>query len=501
MRRLLSDIASNVFSLSTTIAERMVVTGLLIRHWGLDGFEFWSVATAATSLFAIFDGGSMMVFSNRMSSQLISGDRMNAIRTFRQSNSILFILASIGFVILLGMALSQSVQSILGIHPGPFQAQSPFVLLGLGSAVVLRLALSNLTGVYRAHRQFGRSMQLVTIGELARVAVIAILAASGAGLAWTAIAYAACTLGSMIQIWVLDVRRRWPDFRFSLEWPRDGILAGTIGQVWFYGLPFLPSLALAQGPVLVLGGAASLGSGVVGSFVLLRTVANLVRVSVSKVINVLALKVSDVGEEESARVTAALHPLRRLTSLLLGIMAGGTLYYGRPLFHLWAGKDGLFDLSTLFVMLLPMLFTPTYLFALGILQYRGRPLVWTIGTFVQVAIAGVVYFATPGLAVSLRLAFAVFGSEVLAIALPVLWATHGRSVRTALRIEAPYTIMALLTAAGVGALGVLIEQLISSATMHGLAAHILIQGLVSFALLGRLTQIEFRRLSARRETA
>src|SRR4051812_29812699 len=55
------------------LVDRVLLTGILLRAWGVEAFAQWSVAMAAAGMVAFFDFGLNLYFSNRLTFSVEQG--------------------------------------------------------------------------------------------------------------------------------------------------------------------------------------------------------------------------------------------------------------------------------------------------------------------------------------------------------------------------------------------------------------------------------------------
>lgn len=484
MRKLLIDAASQAFPFIANLIERVVLTAILLRAWNLDGFEYWSLAIAATGFLALFDAGCLFNFSNRMTEALVHGDERLGVAIFRQSNSVFVALGALATLASAGVAFNRDIQQMFGLDPGVFASQASHILFALGAASGVRLAYTNIFSVYRAKRELARGTTLLAGVELARLAAVGLVVLLGASLAEAAWTHLALMAAGQLAIASLDIARRWPAYRFRTASPWDGALRGSWSTSLLYSLPTIPAAAINHAPVLILGGVAGLGAGLVGQFVLLRTLANFVRKTLFMVLNVIAMDLARHGMASGeTRARALMAPVAALSAVAAGIFGGAVMSYGGPFIAIWAARGDIYDPWVLGVMLAPMVLTPTFIFSQAYLQLRNRPWVWTVGSFAHLAIALLLFWALKDVAVVLRLTIAIFAGEIIGLALPVLWAAQGYSAVKAVRQCLAGCALSLASCAAVVVASTILSRVIIPQGFRGLAMHGLVLGAIFGAVL------------------
>lgn len=470
MRRVVLDVASQALPVATTILDRVLLTSILVRGLGVERFEYWSLAIAAAGLLAIVDSGCLMNFSNLVARHVERGDHAKAVAVYRQSNTIFTLLGLLATLIALVLAASPSLQQFAGVAPGPFAGDAFVVILALGAATALRLALSNLTTIYRVKLEFARGTALNALADLLRIFAVATAVASGGGLREAALAHLLATFAGLSAIAIADAGARHRDFRFALSTPRGPDLSGSVRNSLAFGLPLIPFIAINQVPVLLLGGDTRLGSGAIALFVLMRTLANVAQTAIGKVFNVLAMEIARHAlRGDDARARALLTPLGRLSAVVFGICAGTLIGLGSPLTILWTGEAELYDHRVIALLMAPMIIAPAYLLSRAYVQYRNTPLIWTVGAFAHVALALLIYFLFERLDPVIRISLALSLGEILALSIPLTVAAMGGWKPRVLLEQAANTAIALASLAATVAVCRVAELVGGASSFAGIA--------------------------------
>ena len=401
MRRPLLDLGSQSLTILSLLIERLFVVGLLVHRLGVAQFERWSLIVATVTMLTMIDLGTQTTFSNRMSRAAHRGDIAEAIEIFRQSNTIFAALAAIVTAATVSVALSGSVQNWLGFQP-LLDGQEQLVALALGVSVALKLATTNFTGVYRANLAFARGTLISAINEIFRIGCgIAGLLLFGS-MAALAIAMLAATALSMALVVPLDIRRRFLGFAWTWRRPRHLTTHRSLPESLMFAAMYLPSVVLTQVPVLLIGTRAA--QGVLAGYVLLRTIANVVRMLSQRVTTILGM---DLGRLETQSRLGELQTAYRQLSIIVAVsfaIAGTLLWtWGGLLLHLWAGPAVHYEPLLLAIMLLPLMIIPGTQINIQLLTYGHRPGSFAAAVIVQTVGAALLAFLLPIDAIALRL--------------------------------------------------------------------------------------------------
>ena len=482
MRRIVLDMASQVMPLASNLIDRVILTAVMVRIWGVTGFEYWSILMAAVTIFSIIDMGSQISFSNKMAEAAHAGAKDQAARIYAESNMIFLGLAATVMGLTLLVALLPPVQQLMGL-PAPLGTRDQIALLALGFAVAGRMAMSNQAGVYRANSAFARGTTLIAGIDLLRVLLTLGTLAFGFDLMAAALATAASVvIGNMLMM-SLDIARRFPLFRYRVARPTPFSTKGQLRLGLLYSVGFIPSVVMVQLPVLLIGSSASATNGVLASYVLLRTLSNFLRTSISKFTFVLAMELARLKTQKRDDLFNSTYRLvTRAVACLFGLMAGMLLGFGPDLMQLWVGNAELFDPVILLLMLSPLVVTPTVQIASPYLIFASRPGPVAKAVLLQSAAAALLAVALPIDNIAIRLTVAVYCTELFPLALVILRAVHARWSLQTLWDEASATALAIgLLVASYGA-SVVIRPLFTGQIMT-LAGGAMIGAAFGLALL------------------
>ena len=409
-------------AVAVSMLDRLALTACLIRFWGTAGFEHWSILLAATSLFALFDFGLQMHFGNRLTWETAAGEHQTARSLYRGSNTIFLGLALSGSLIATAVFSIPSLGELFGLRSA-LAANDRWIAAALMLAVAVKLAMTNLISVYRLNRAFGLGTVLVSLVDAARILSIAALAYLGFGPISAAIATATVTLLGFGLFVPMDISRRFAVFAVKFERPTLLTMKGAYSNGGLFFFQNLPNLIIAQLPVLLIGGTAA-KTGVLASFLLIRTLLNFVRLLLFQVVQILGMECARLAAENRLRLMDRLYThTNRCIAAVSGWLCGGMLSLGGPIFAFWTGQASLYRRDLMLVMIAPLLCVPSCLLANTYLAYSNRPFYPTLGRGLQLCIAVVLFFLVPFDDISLRLTSAICVGEVLGFAIPQIYAS------------------------------------------------------------------------------
>ncbi|MEO7786607.1 MAG: hypothetical protein ABIR77_02105 [Sphingomicrobium sp.] len=490
MRRPLLDLSAQLLPVLSQLIERIFLTGLLVQRLGVGQFERWSLITATVALLSMVDLGTQITFSNRMSRAAHRGDVDTAVAIFRQSNMIFALLGAIVLGATLLFASVGPLQYWLGLNP-PLDQSERVVALSLGGSMAIKLTMTNASGVYRAMMAFGRGTMIVTGADLLRIfAGIAALILTRSMEA-LAIVMTLATLLAFVIIIPMDLARRFTRFRWRLSWPTSLTTHRTLRESLLFATGFLPSIVLTQIPVMMIGSRAA--SGVLASYVLLRTLSNVIRTLSQKVTFIAAMELSRL--ETQARHIELDASYRRLAALIAvtsGIACALVWSWGALLLHWWIGSATLFDPVLLAVMLAPLVLVPGTQLNFPLLTYGHRPESFATAVIAQSVVATLLALLLPVQSIALRLTLALSLAEILVFA-PIIAVAARRMIGNAVSaVAVPNLALALSAAAATAALSYAVHAVSAgiAGLLLALAATVIAGAPVMYFLVRRLLRVK-----------
>ena len=486
MRRPLIDLSAQILPVLSQLIERIFLTGLLVQRLGVGQFERWSLISAIVTLLTMVDLGTQITFSNRMARAAHRGDTDEAVTIFRQSNAIFAVLGAIVMGATILFATSSSVQRWLGLSPalGPGEQ---IVALCLGGAIALKLAMTNASGVYRAMMAFGWGTLVTTAGDLLRIAAgVAALLVAGS-MASLAVAMAAATLVVFGALIPLDIARRFPAFAWRLARPTSLTTSGTLSESVLFAANYLPAVVLTQIPIMLIGSRAA--QGVLAGYVLMRTIANVVRTLSQKVTLIVGMEFGRLETQgRLGELATAYRHLAALVALCFGCGCALLWVWGGTLLRLWSGDATLYDPLLLAIMLAPLIIVPGAQLNLSLLIYGHRPGSFALAVALQTAAAMLLALLLPVPSIALRLSLALSIAEIALLA-PVIALAVRRMIGDVVISAALWNVaVASLAAAGTAGIALFMQRIADERT--GLILSIGLTGLIA----GPLVVIMMRRL-------
>jgi hypothetical protein len=402
--RLMNEQLGQILVTAAGFLDRLVLTAILFRIWGTERFELWSAALAFAGFGSLFEFGFNLYYNNRITFETERGEHDAAKTTLYEANAV-FAICAIGGVIIL------SVVAVLTKAAPPGEALLATILLSAAGA--LRLVVIGPTAQYRANRQYARFAFLSAIGEVLRIGAIAVVVLAGAGLLGAALAAFLAQLTMPVLVIFRDSKRRFQPHQIGFRMPRGESLREAMAMSGAYFGQLLPVIFFGSVPILFLQSQPRT-AGVIASFVLVRTLANLARTplqSFGVVIGQECGRRIAIGDKGGA--LAALAGGARMFAVLGGLACGIVAMGGSAIVRLWTGDPSLFTLPLATAAMAPMLFGSVSVLTHNVLVSSNAPFLAMIARWLQVLVTVIAWVLLPGVDAGLRLMSALAAGELL----------------------------------------------------------------------------------------
>ena len=383
LRRAGLNLAAQVLSLAMSVADRLIVVGLIIRSWGTEIYADWAALLAAASMLGLAEMGMNIYFGNVWQQARARDDDVAVQRALGTS---LFVYACLGLPLAIGGALALAtfnIPAVLSIKSIPI-SDARAVLAVLGAAMIVHVMRGSIAQLYRGHQEFARG----TLVDLATSATIVgasvLVAALGGGPLVLALCYLASELVAGWAFMLADIKRRYRYLVMRPAWPARDDLTSLATKLPWIGLQQGAPLLWLQVPVIALGSANVAAASLV-SFVLLRTLTNLAR-QISSTLS-LAVGVEMAGVHHAGNSDAAAHQLvsvGRLTSTITVVGAVGLFLLAEPFVLLWTGRPGLFNATVLAWLVIGALIAAPAVPFMAVLNLINEPRPAALATLIQV---------------------------------------------------------------------------------------------------------------------
>ena len=275
-QRLVLEQLGQMLVVASGFLDRLLLTALLLRRWDISTFEAWSACIALSATVSLFELGFNLYFNNQLMIEMERGDRAAFLKTYSVGNSLFACSAVGGFALLVGLIF---VAEPLGAQVDSRVVLTAIVLCGANSA---KIALCAVYALYRANRDYARFAAIQGMSEIARVGFVVTAVALGADLLDAAVTSAIATTCVAVVFVVLDTRRRYFPHAYAFRIPHRRDVRGILGTSTLYMAQAVPLMLYASLPVIVLQ-KMELAPGLLASFVLIRTLANVARTPLQSV--------------------------------------------------------------------------------------------------------------------------------------------------------------------------------------------------------------------------
>jgi hypothetical protein len=439
-RRLATEYVAQVFGFAVALADRILLTGLMVRVWGASDFGAWSVAMAGGSLVLLFDFGLGSYFANRLLIAVQRGDKAKA-RHMLFAGNLLLALALLAGVVLIILGWQILHRPIGGIDSGTTLL---WIVAAIATATAAKQATLIQVALYRAHEEFARNTFFFGWTDLARISAMFIALMAGAGPLEAAMVYLVAMVVLSVVPSLIDLVLRYPDYpvriaRLAPDEAREAFV--TSGQYWVQSGV---STLITYVPTLLLGVSGAAGMAI-AQFALMRTLANFSRQVLTLFANVFGLEVSRrlaVGDRDgSAQVY-------REATLFIAVQTasatGALAALGSGLFLMWTGDAALFDNWLLWLALLPPVLVPSMAMALQVMATANWPKPLVAGRFAQLVLTIGLFWLLPIDSMALRMMAALAIGEVIGLGIIVTVAVARKIEGAGMMLQLDATVRSVL---------------------------------------------------------
>ena len=135
LRRIINDIFSRFLGMLISVADRIILAGLMLRCWGVDSFALWSLALSVIALLNMLDAGCLTSFSNRQEHWTLEKQSELAPKTYWQSNLVFVLLSALLLLLGLAIALLPALQQMIGIDEAKGEPSQLLFIFALINAI------------------------------------------------------------------------------------------------------------------------------------------------------------------------------------------------------------------------------------------------------------------------------------------------------------------------------------------------------------------------------
>lgn len=415
-RRLFTEQLGQLLVLASSFLDRLLLTGLLVRRWRVDTFETWAACLAVSALASLFELGFNLYFNNQMMIEMERGENAALRKTYAIGNTMFAAGAILSFICLIAY--------VVAAHPFAerIDNQALIATIVLSAASAAKIGMCAVNSLYRANRDFGRFSTIQAISEFTRIASIVVAVFCGGHLVSAAFVSAASTTAVSVIFVLVDTRKRYFPHAYLLLQPRRAEMTPILRISTVYMAQAVPLLLFTAVPVLALG-KMQLASGMLGAFVLMRTLANLARAPLQSLGIVFGQEVGRrLAIDDRAGAQTVMRRGARLFAVVSGLSNGFLLIAGAELMRLWTGTRALFDWPLLIAALAPMILGSAAVLAHNILSSYQSPKIPAFGRWVQLLLSVIAFAALRPLPAPLRMMSSLAIGELAGYAPIAYWA-------------------------------------------------------------------------------
>ncbi len=420
-RRLVSEQLAQLILVASGFFDRLVLTAIVLRFWGIATFEIWSAAIAITALISLFELGFNIYFNNQMTMEMERGDVDTYRRTLASGNTIFAATGVLALILALGFIWTSDPTG------SGRQLDAMLAASALCIAASARISLCAVYAMYRANREYARFAFLSAFAEFLRVIGIVASVVLGAGLLGAAIVSASITIAVTVVFVLVDTNRRFHPHKLVFGWPARHELRRMLSMSLLYLAQLIPVILWTSLPVLYLQNLG-LASGMLAGFVLIRTLANIARTPMQSLGTVFGQECGRciaVGDLPGA--LRVLQNGARLFAVTSGLMSGLLLIGGAQITKVWTGSTALYDPAMMAAAIIPMALVTATLLVHNVLMCAQAPARPAAARWVQLLVSVVTYLLLPGLAPPLRMMVALAAGEIAGYA-PVAYDAMARLI-------------------------------------------------------------------------
>ncbi len=406
---------SQIFAFGVTIFDRLVLTGILVRLWGVDLFAAWTVALSVAGMITIFDFGMILYFGNRLFFAVEQEHGARGPHILRAGNFALSCASVFGVVAVTSLYLG------FGETVGGVDERSTLLwsIIALAAATGVRQSIATQYSVYRAHQQFFRQTMIFSLGDLLRLCAVFLAVIMGGGLLVVSLTYFAAMVVFSVLLPIWDTGRLFPAYRYKWEIPDKEEQRSAISTSFLYWVQSVVATLITFAPIFVLG-AMKTSAFAIAQFALMRTLANFVRAILQLFANVFGLEAARrIATRDEAGLAKVYRESTRLLAVQMAGAAGGLLALAHPLFALWTGNPQLYDVTLFWLAICAPLALPTLSMALQILVCANMPMPLLYGRIAQVCLTIPLFLFLPVTDTALRMMIALAVGEVVGLGLPL----------------------------------------------------------------------------------
>ena len=410
--RLLKEQFLQVLTVGISILDRILLTAVFYRFWGVNLFESWSVFMSIAGLVGLAEFGFSSYFRNTISAAIHQHEHDKARKLLKTGFTLLSLSA------LAGLAIVVPLGWVLQPNSDNSQTSSMLVVLFLAFALAPRIATSCLSALYRAHLEYARYTLIFSLGEVTRILLIfaIVIVAEGGHLAAAVASFLAINLFHFIVI-TLDARHRFPEYTLGWSLPNLPELREILTTSTGFFFNTIAAVLLTSLPVLLLNGEVE-SAGLIASFVVIRTLTGLPRTLAQSVSVVIGFETSrQIAQKEMTQAWDVFYQSVKTSAVAAGVITALLINFSQQIVVIWMGDTALYNPNYLFVACAPLVLVSVAFIAHNVLITAHKAFHSAIARIAQVLIMLVVFWALPKSDPALSMLIALSVGEVAGFAM------------------------------------------------------------------------------------
>lgn len=276
-------LAAVFFSQVIVAAGNLLLVPLYLAHWPPVVYGEWLVLTSLVGYLSALDLGMNIVVVNRLTQAYAKGDLSDYSRCQHSAMALYLITCSVASLLIVIVIGNFPLPNWVGLKETPVKEAS-WVIGLIGFNILWTIPLGFIGAVYRTTGNLARSQWIGNIQQLMVLSIVAMVLMRGGGMravaAWQLIPLMFVTV---YVIW--DLRHRFPELVPGIRHASMTVIRGLIKPSLLFGLFLLAAAISQQGSVLVV--STALGGVAAATFIVSRTLANLIRQVVGSISNAI----------------------------------------------------------------------------------------------------------------------------------------------------------------------------------------------------------------------
>jgi hypothetical protein len=188
LRRVSANFSAQLWSLTVSLADRVILVGILLRVWGADTYADWATLFAMAGLIVIGEMGLNVYFGNQWQRAFAQKNKAEFQRLIGVSLWLYAVLGGGLALLAIGIALTSFYTPLFNLNAITPQT-AIIVFLLLSGMNVFRIMRGSISQIYRGRGQFAVGTVLFSVYELTSIIFIGIASLLGMGPVFAAAIY------------------------------------------------------------------------------------------------------------------------------------------------------------------------------------------------------------------------------------------------------------------------------------------------------------------------